>query len=70
MALNVKDIIPSSSHPPVTEPVFDTSSKARSEGGEDFDINKGSREKALGAWREQQKKKPKRKNGNQLLDVL
>ncbi len=70
MALNVKALIPSSKHEEVTPPVFETTSQTGAETGEEFDLNQGSREKALNAWKQIQNKMISRKDKSHLLDVL
>ena len=70
MALNIKALIPSLKHEDVTPPVFEATSQTGADAGEQFDINKGSREKAMDAWKQMQNKMISKKDKSQLLDVL
>lgn len=70
MALNIKALIPSPKHEEVTPPAFETTSQTGADSGKEFDINQGSREKAMEAWKQMQDKIISKKDQTQLLDVL
>ena len=70
MALNIKALIPSPKHEGVTPPQFETTSQTGTGTGKEFDINQGSREKAMDAWKQIQNKIILKKDKSQLLDVL